>query len=87
VQKIVDGYFLLLKSIIVLCLALMVILVFGNVVLRYALNTGITISEEVSRFLFVWLTFVAAALRDIYRSVDAAAGEVLPWITRPCPPH
>jgi TRAP-type mannitol/chloroaromatic compound transport system permease small subunit len=71
----------------VLCLALMVILVFGNVVLRYALNTGITISEEVSRFLFVWLTFVAAALRDIYRSVEAAAGEVLPWITRPCPPH
>ena len=38
----------------------MVVLVFGNVVLRYAFNTGITVSEEVSRWLFVWLTFLGA---------------------------
>ncbi len=44
----------------------MVVLVFGNVVLRYAFNSGITVSEELSRWLFVWLTFVGAvvALRD-----------------------
>jgi TRAP-type C4-dicarboxylate transport system permease small subunit len=59
-QRIVDGYFQLLKLAIVLCLALMVVLVFGNVVLRYAFNLGITVSEEVSRFLFVWLTFLGA---------------------------
>jgi TRAP-type C4-dicarboxylate transport system permease small subunit len=35
-------------------------LVFGNVVLRYAFNTGITVSEEVSRWLFVWLVFLGA---------------------------
>jgi TRAP-type transport system small permease protein len=58
--RIVDGYFQLLKIAIVLCLALMVVLVFGNVVLRYAFNLGITVSEEVSRFLFVWLTFLGA---------------------------
>lgn len=65
-QRIVEGYFHLLKITIVLCLALMVILVFGNVVLRYAFNTGITVSEEVSRFLFVWLTFLGAivAMRE-----------------------
>jgi TRAP-type C4-dicarboxylate transport system permease small subunit len=47
-------------------LALMVVLVFGNVVLRYALNSGITVSEEVSRWLFVWMTFLGAivALKD-----------------------
>ena len=47
-------------------LALMVLLVFGNVVLRYALNSGITVSEEVSRWLFVWMTFLGAvvALKD-----------------------
>jgi TRAP-type C4-dicarboxylate transport system permease small subunit len=59
-NRIVEGYFHLLKVAIVLCLVLMVILVFGNVVLRYAFNLGITVSEEVSRFLFVWLTFLGA---------------------------
>jgi TRAP-type C4-dicarboxylate transport system permease small subunit len=61
-SRIVDGYFQLLKIAIVLCLALMVVLVFGNVVLRYAFNLGITVSEEVSRFLFVWLTFLGAII-------------------------
>ena len=60
--RIVDAYFHLLKAAIALCLALMVVLVFGNVVLRYALNTGITLSEEVSRLLFVWLTFLGAII-------------------------
>ena len=41
-----------------LCLAIMVVLVFGNVVLRYTMNSGITVSEELSRWLFVWLTFM-----------------------------
>lgn len=65
-SKIVEGYFHLLKIVIALCLALMVILVFGNVVLRYAFNLGITTSEELSRFIFIWLTFLGAivALRE-----------------------
>jgi len=41
-------------------LAVMVVLVFGNVVLRYAFNSGIAVSEEVSRWLFVWLCFMGA---------------------------
>ena len=60
--RIVNAYFHLLKVAIALCLALMVVLVFGNVVLRYAFNTGITLSEEVSRLLFVWLTFLGAII-------------------------
>ena len=39
----------------VLALVAMVIMVFGNVVLRYGFNKGITVSEEVSRWLFVWM--------------------------------
>ena len=44
----------------------MVVLVFGNVVLRYGFNSGITISEELSRWLLVWLTFLGAivAMRE-----------------------
>src|ERR671912_941869 len=65
-NMIVEGYFKLLKVLIALFLAIMVVLVFGNVVLRYGFNSGITVSEEVSRFLFVWLTFLGAivAMRE-----------------------
>jgi TRAP-type C4-dicarboxylate transport system permease small subunit len=47
-------------------MAVMVILVFGNVLLRYGFNSGITLSEELSRWLFVWMTFLGAivALRS-----------------------
>ena len=41
-------------------LSAMVVLVFGNVVLRYAFNSGIVFSEEVSRFVFMWLTLIGA---------------------------
>lgn len=62
----VDGYFKLLRFLMVACMALMVVLVFGNVVLRYGFNSGITVSEELSRWLFVWMTFIGAivAMRE-----------------------
>ena len=49
-----------------MALAVMVVLVFGNVVLRYGFNSGLTTSEELSRWLFVWLTFLGAivAMKD-----------------------
>ncbi len=43
-------------------MACMVVLVFGNVLLRYGFNSGITLSEELSRWLFVWMTFLGAVL-------------------------
>lgn len=61
-QKIVEGYFDLLKIVITLCLITMVVLVFGNVVLRYVFNTGFTKGEELSRWCFVWLTFFGAII-------------------------
>lgn len=51
-----------LEVLIVACLALMALLVFGNVVLRYGFNSGIAFSEEVSRLLFVWLVFLGTVL-------------------------
>ena len=62
VQKLINRYCQLLAWLIVGCLALMVVLVFTNVVLRYAMNSGISISEELSRWLFVWLTFLGAVI-------------------------
>jgi len=65
-KTLIDFYCRVLNVAMVACLAVMVVLVFGNVVLRYAFNTGISISDELSRWLFVWLTFMGAiaAIRD-----------------------
>ncbi|OYD50114.1 TRAP transporter small permease [Acidovorax kalamii] len=65
-DRVLRGYTRVLDVLSGLCLAVMVVLVFGNVVLRYTLNSGITVSEELSRWLFVWLTFMGAvvALRE-----------------------
>lgn len=41
-------------------LAVMVVLVFANVVLRYGFGTGIASAEELSRLLFVWMVFIGA---------------------------
>ena len=56
----------LLEALLVGLLGLMVVLVFGNVVLRYGFNSGLVFSEEVSRFIFMWLTLLGAlvALHD-----------------------
>ena len=45
-KKLFDLLFVVLKVFSAGCLAAMVIMVFGNVVLRYAFNSGITVSEE-----------------------------------------
>lgn len=60
--RLIDGYCRALDSLIALALAIMVVLVFGNVVLRYGFNSGITVSEEVSRWLFLWMTFLGAVV-------------------------
>lgn len=60
--RVVNAYFKLLEFVLVLCLGAMVLMVLGNVILRYGFNSGITVSEELSRFLFVWLIFLGAVV-------------------------
>ena len=62
----IHWFFKSLELLIVLCMLAMVVMVFGNVVLRYAFNTGITMSDEMSRYCFIWLTYLGAmvAMRE-----------------------
>ena len=60
--RIVDFYFHALKAMVVFFIGAMVVLVLGNVILRYGFNSGITVSEELSRWAFVWLTFTGAII-------------------------
>jgi TRAP-type C4-dicarboxylate transport system permease small subunit len=68
-KGLIDWLFKLFELVIVLCLAAMVVMVFGNAALRklsdygvVLFGGGINISEELSRILFVWLTFVGAVV-------------------------
>ena len=61
-QKATDYFFRLLEFLVVACLVAMVVMVFGNVVLRYAFNSGILVSEEMSRYCFIWLTYIGAMI-------------------------
>ncbi len=62
VNFLIDKFFKLLELLVVLCLFSMVVMVFGNVVMRYGFNSGITISDEMSRYAFIWLTFIGAMI-------------------------
>jgi len=65
-QRLLDQVFKAVEALLAALLLGMVLMVFGNVVLRYAFNSGLVMSEELSRFFFVWLTFIGAivAMRD-----------------------
>ncbi|MBG9390169.1 TRAP transporter small permease [Caenimonas aquaedulcis] len=79
VQKLIDHICRVFSFLMVVCLALMVVMVFGNVVLRYAFNSGITVSEELSRWLFVWMTFlgsVVAMRKHAHLGTDTLVGRL-----------
>jgi TRAP-type C4-dicarboxylate transport system permease small subunit len=77
----------------------MVAMVFGNVVLRYGDSTfpdffraygipgGISISDEMSRYFFVWLTFIGAVVvmrENAHLGVDALVRALGPGGRRLC---
>ncbi|WP_225783788.1 TRAP transporter small permease [Xenophilus sp. Marseille-Q4582] len=83
----IDGACRAVEALIALMLAVMVALVFGNVVLRYGFNSGITLSEEVSRWLFIWITFLGAivALRErAHLGVDMVVARLPAWGKKAC---
>jgi TRAP-type C4-dicarboxylate transport system permease small subunit len=61
-HKAIDWFFKFLEFLVVACMIAMVIMVFGNVVLRYGFNSGITVSDEMSRYCFIWLTYIGAMI-------------------------
>jgi TRAP-type C4-dicarboxylate transport system permease small subunit len=73
-QRLEDGFFRMLEIVLVALLAGMVVMVFGNVMMRWFANSGLLFSEEMSRYFFVWLTFIGAvvvARENAHLGVDA----------------
>lgn len=58
-MKTFESYFLAInKWLLITILAVMSIIIFANVVLRYTTNISIEWAEEVARHLMIWLTFI-----------------------------
>lgn len=50
------------NHIVVVAFIMMFLLVFTNVVLRFLFSTGLTFSDEIARYAFVWTTFLGAVI-------------------------
>ena len=60
IDRTVHWVFKLLELVVVICMVAMIFMVFGNVVMRYAFNSGFSVSDEMSRYCFIWLTYAGA---------------------------
>ena len=49
-----------IKWLCVILMGAMTLLVFLNVVLRYLFNSSIIVTEEIGRYMFVWMTFLGS---------------------------
>lgn len=85
--RLINRYCQLLEVVMAVLMALMVVMVFGNVVMRYAFNSGITVSEELSRWMFVWLCFLGAVVavkEHGHLGTDMLVGKLSPAGKRAC---
>lgn len=83
-KKTADALTRALEVVMVACMVLMLVMVFGNVMLRLFANTGIDLSEEMPRFAFVWMTFLGAIVgmrRRAHLGVDMLV-QALPLLGR-----
>ncbi|MDK1373675.1 MULTISPECIES: TRAP transporter small permease [unclassified Sinorhizobium] len=61
-QKATDLFYRVLEILLIVLMSGMAIMVFVNVVMRYAMNSGLTVSDELARYFFVWVTFIGAVV-------------------------
>ncbi|NRP72853.1 2,3-diketo-L-gulonate TRAP transporter small permease protein YiaM [Ensifer psoraleae] len=61
-QKAIDLFYKVLEFLLIILLSGMAVMVFVNVIMRYAMNSGLTVSDELARYFFVWVTFIGAVV-------------------------
>ncbi len=61
-KKLVDFYNKFEEIFLVLVLSLMVILIFGQVCMRYIANFSLSWTEELARILFIWVSWIGISL-------------------------
>lgn len=64
IKKLNTAFLFVIKIVLIVFGTVMTVLVITNVIMRYGFNSGLTWSEEASRFLFIWTTFLGAILGE-----------------------
>lgn len=57
-KKLIWFYNHLEEYLLVICLAVMVVVIFAQVVMRYCFNSSLVWSEELARVLFIWVSWL-----------------------------
>lgn len=68
-----EGYKIVTKWVIVVFYIMMMCIMFMQVVMRYVFNSPTSWAEEASRYLFIWISYLAAAMgisRKVHLGVD-----------------
>lgn len=87
-NKIADNIAKVIEVIVVALTAVMSVLVIANVFMRFVFDSGIVISEELSRYLFIWIVFLGAIVamrRNAHIYVDFIRNSLPPmiqWVVR-----
>ena len=88
-KKVVDTLYSALEQIMrwttIVLLVMMVVIVFANVVSRYYLHASLAWSEEVARFMLVWLVFIGsflAYIHDEHLGLDILVTKFSPQVRR-----
>ena len=74
-----------IKYVLVVMIGVMFIVTTTQVILRYCFNTGLSWSEELVRFIFVWATFLGGAIgvkEHIHIGVDVLVNLLPPHLRR-----
>ncbi|MDD4593415.1 MAG: TRAP transporter small permease [Parabacteroides sp.] len=61
-NRIVNAYNHLEEFILVILFSVMVLVTFGQVVMRFVFNNSLSWADEFARFLFVWLTWLGVSI-------------------------
>ena len=85
-SRALDRLDLAAKWLIIAAMAVMIVVVSVQVALRYALNTSLDWSDEVSRMLFVWCMFLAIPLgirEGAHVGIELLVGHLPPAVAAP----
>jgi len=61
-KRLIDAITLATRLCVIAMGSLLVVLVAGEVVFRYAVQQSLIFSDELARYCFIWLTFIGASL-------------------------
>lgn len=81
--KFEDYFYKFLEYVSAILLVVMVIIVFANVLFRYFLDFSIATTEELSRFMFIWISFIGSVLalrHDEHLSIDVITSRLPDFI-------